>query len=72
MQNSLSQLKNSVVLPLIIVVVLGGMLLFSNSNVSVLDWIADRVVDRMESKYSPYGPQSPKGATSHQQPFGQK
>lgn len=51
--------KNNVWVPVVVIVVLLG-ILFAKGT--VLDFVADRVIDRMESKYSPYGPQAPQVA----------
>lgn len=58
MLNALKTIQSSVLLPVIVVASL-LVILFISSNGSVWDFVADRVIDRMEAKYSPYGPQPP-------------
>lgn len=64
MDNIVEKLKK-VPAPVVIAIILGVMLLWK-SNFSVWDVVADRVIDRMELKYSPYGPQPPATQPSHQ------
>ena len=50
--------KGLLIAPIVAIVVLLGMYFFT-SNGSVFDFVADRVIERMDAKYSPYGPTPP-------------
>ena len=51
-------LQGSYLLPVVVVVALLAVL-FVTAKSSVWDFVAERVIDRMEVRYSPYGPVPP-------------
>lgn len=53
------QIKNSIWTPVVILLFLSVWFL-TQSNVSVFDYLADKVIERIETKYSPFGPTPPK------------
>lgn len=54
-QEQLSKLGNSIPFIIIATLLLGSYLI-SKFDFSITDYIADRVIEKMELKYSPYGP----------------
>lgn len=58
MNELIEKLKNNYVVPLLVIAGL-AVVLAVKTDFSLLDFVADRVVERMEGRYSPYGPQPP-------------
>lgn len=53
-----NDLKKSYALPVICVLV-AVLALVTKTRFSLIDYIADRTVEKIEGKYSPYGPERP-------------
>lgn len=58
MDNLFALFKNSYLLPLVLILGIGGAVVWK-SDFSVFDFLADRVIERIDARYSPYGPPPP-------------
>lgn len=55
MNEKVAEFLNSKGLPILLTLILGCFLVYS-MDISITDYIADKVIERMDARYSPYGP----------------
>lgn len=57
--DTIENIKNSIWTPIIILFILFAWI-FMQTNISIFDYLSDKVIERIETKYSPFGPTPPK------------